>query len=96
MTQWFGESWGAPVCEPAQHTATPTGEPCAELCGDPIEERDQGFLIPLLREDREPVLLAYHRMCFLRTIIPDKLIDLTDEEARAALWDARGEEGPYE
>lgn len=66
--QWFGESWGAPACEPDWHAETPVGEPCAELCGDSIEPDDQGFLIPHLGVDVPPTLRAYHRICFLRSV----------------------------
>lgn len=44
--RWFGESWGAPVNETTDHVDTPVGESCAQGCGRPIAEGDQGVLIP--------------------------------------------------
>ena len=43
MRKWFGESWGAQVCEPEAHTETPVGAGCLH-CGEPIAEGDRGFL----------------------------------------------------
>jgi hypothetical protein len=57
---WFGESWGAPVCEPEQHTTTPVDHVCVE-CDKLIESGDTGFVMQSN---------AYHRVCFLRTVIP--------------------------
>ena len=45
--RWFGEHWGAPVCDTATHAETPVGGKCV-LCGKRIEEGDRGFLIPEL------------------------------------------------
>lgn len=65
---WFGESWGAPVCQPERHVSTPVGAVCIE-CDKPIRMGDTGFNMAL--SGREPATtLAYHRVCFLRTIIP--------------------------
>lgn len=68
VMQWFGESWGAPICQHAPHAETPVGEPCDDGCGEPIRDGDQGYLVPLLREREEPVYLAHHRACWLRSI----------------------------
>ncbi len=70
--QWFGESWGAPVCEYAQHAQTPVGSSCAQLCGDSITENDQGFLIPLLGLDGPPEYLAHHIQCWRESVIPNQ------------------------
>ena len=43
--RWFGEHWGAPVCDSAAHAETPVGEKCVP-CGERIEDGDRGFLIP--------------------------------------------------
>jgi hypothetical protein len=68
---WFGESWGAPVCDEQRHLPIPLGEKCPE-CDTEIELTDNGMLIPSSRG-----LLAYHRICFLRTVIPCEM--WTDE-----------------
>lgn len=65
MTAWFGQSWGAPVCDQQTHQDTPVGEPCCE-CDAAIVEGDSGFLMPFT----DPPVLVYHRVCFLRTVIP--------------------------
>jgi hypothetical protein len=65
---WFGESWGAPVCEEARRRETPIGEPCFD-CGVPIIEDDQGMLIPHIFAEGQWRLTATHRTCFLRQII---------------------------
>ncbi len=63
--KWFGKSWGAPICDPEDHTATPLG-PCAK-CEKPICENDQGLVVPHLEEsgafDR-----GWHLDCFLGSI----------------------------
>ncbi len=41
---WFGASWGAPVCDPALHVATPVSM-CCLYCRQPIEPTDQGVLM---------------------------------------------------
>jgi hypothetical protein len=63
---WFGESWGAPCCEEELHVATPVGVVCME-CEKRIVGGDQGFLVPHRSAMAD---LGYHRVCFLRTIIP--------------------------
>ena len=64
---WFGESWGAPVCEPERHRQTPVGAECTD-CGEDIEARDQGLLIPYAGHPSS--LNAFHLTCFLSTILP--------------------------
>ena len=46
--RWFGESWGAPVCETTQRNEPPVGQRCAHECGQPIGPGDRGLLIPYL------------------------------------------------
>lgn len=67
---WFGPSWGAPVCDEADHLPTPVGDRCIE-CMSLITDDDQGMLIPFA--DMTPMVLgAYHLMCFLATILPQR------------------------
>lgn len=66
MTAWFGPSWGAPVCDPVSHVDTPVGSPCCE-CDVAIVDGDSGFRLPYTSTGG---LLTYHRVCFLRTVIP--------------------------
>lgn len=64
---WFGESWGAPVCEESRHRATPVGEACLD-CGTEITEFDQGLVMPHVYAERQWRLVATHLGCFLRGI----------------------------
>jgi hypothetical protein len=64
---WFGESWGAPVCEEAPHRETPIGKPCLD-CGIAITEDDQGMLMPHVFAENQWRLAATHLKCFLRSI----------------------------
>lgn len=70
---WFGTDWGAPMCTPERHRPTPVGKPCIE-CDQPIQEGDAGFIFPV---HGRPIGHAgftspiyYHRVCFMRTILP--------------------------
>lgn len=88
MTKWFGESWGAPVCEPGSHIAIPVGMPCAghehmherawDIRGNRprsavIEQWDQGVLLPYYAAGNEVDLLAYHLDCWLHEVGADRL-----------------------
>ncbi len=43
---WFGESWGAPVCDDeAHHRLTPVGVECFE-CLVAVTAEDRGLIIP--------------------------------------------------
>lgn len=65
--QWFGESWGAPICATCEHVAAPQGERCLE-CTLPIHENDFGFIIPYFKE-MELAEAFYHRDCFLNSVL---------------------------
>lgn len=71
MTQWFGESWGAPICRECPHVSTPVGQRCGS-CNAPIEADDQGVLLPHLGalNDVQYRALPYHLDCFLDGILP--------------------------
>lgn len=78
--QWFGESWGAPVCDPGARVDTPVGEPCV-MCGRAIEAASRGLVIDCLLT-LEPISAEYdgrnglnvntrrpmHLECFLENI----------------------------
>ncbi len=66
--RWFGESWGAPICDPDYHVPVPCGDVCLD-CGRVIEVTDQGLILqfcyldPDTNEPRaEP--RAWHLDCF--------------------------------
>ena len=61
--KWFGESWGAPVCKPENHAATPTA-PCAH-CNLAFRKSDSGIILPFAGGPGDPPELPYHRLCLL-------------------------------
>lgn len=62
--KWFGQSWGAPICDPDEHCPTPVGERCAR-CLLPIGEREQGLIIPHLFAG--VTQRPWHLLCFLHS-----------------------------
>ena len=68
--QWFGESWGARVCE-GEHVATPVGAICFGSCAQPIAEGDRGVVLPFLGFEgigNPSPDTPYHLACFLRSV----------------------------
>jgi len=74
--KWFGESWGAPVCE-GEHVETPVGVLCAH-CDEPLEAGDQGIMMDGLFDfDVEDMLgklprlesHPWHIDCFVRSVV---------------------------
>lgn len=66
--KWFGKSWGAPCCEPEDHTDTPVGRHCFR-CDELILVGDQGVSTPLVHKD-SVITTHEHLECFLRRIRP--------------------------
>ena len=64
--KWFGEPWGAPVCEEATHVETPIGVPCLE-CEQPVEADDRGVILPFLSME-EMTESTFHLGCFLDSL----------------------------
>jgi len=65
--KWFGESWGAPVCEPEDHAATPVGKLCGG-CREPIREIDHGVIMPFLGSETDDKEMAMHLSCLMRNL----------------------------
>jgi hypothetical protein len=59
QSRWFGESWGAAICDPRAHTVTPVDKPCA-WCDEPFVHGDQG-----VTNSGQ----AWHLDCHLRAIV---------------------------
>jgi hypothetical protein len=74
--RWFGESWGAPMCEEATHIYTPVGMVCEghnhmhPFGGRSpfIEEGDQGITLPYIPSEGAVQRIAYHLDCWLHEI----------------------------
>jgi hypothetical protein len=79
--QWFGESWGAPICRDGEHIATPVGKVCTG-CEKEINEGDPGFVLPFLTYPGTKYTEAfYHRDCLLATFgLGDRARNLTDQK----------------
>lgn len=66
--QWFGETWGAPVCEDTQQVTTPVGQECFG-CDKPIESQDSGVVLPFEGGTTDPRRQApYHKHCFIEAL----------------------------
>lgn len=65
--KWFGESWNAPICEPAEHVERPNLE--CMYCDAELVDGDQGVVMPYLEDPDSPVSwVAAHLDCFLGAI----------------------------
>jgi hypothetical protein len=60
--------WGPGFDDPAMMTETPVGAPCLH-CGEPIEDRDSGVILPHVNLQGETTFEAQHRECFMRGIV---------------------------
>lgn len=76
--RWFGESWGAPVCDPRAHIETPVGRACYghghmhEERSSVIEPDDQGVSLPFY-STAGVIQIAYHLDCWLHEVGVDRL-----------------------
>lgn len=72
--RWFGEDWGAPVCDPRAHIPVPVGMVCVghdHMHDDRsvgIAPEDQGVTVPHLAEGGLTGRIAYHLDCWLHEI----------------------------
>lgn len=66
---WFGHSWGAPICDQAEHLPTPIGERCLD-CEEVFKGGDQGLTFPGVH-DGAVELRSMHIGCFLKMIGTD-------------------------
>lgn len=71
--KWFGEHWGAVICDEVEHVEVPIGAQCAG-CGSRVREDDDGVLVPGA-EGRGPGIPrehAYHLRCFRAALGVDR------------------------
>jgi hypothetical protein len=66
MMRWFGEPWGARICDTTPRAETPVGGRCF-LCPAPIGERDAGFILP--RYTTTTSYAIAHRGCFILSLL---------------------------
>lgn len=71
--QWFGKSWGAPICDIADQIDTPVGEPCG-YCEDPIAEGDIGFRMPFVGDPTGRGYMNAHHQCLMKAILPPEML----------------------
>lgn len=85
MSGWFGQSWGAPICDETPHVPTPRDAECP-FCEQPILAGDLGMALGRPHADscpagpmgqlggdcdcRSSYAVFYHRLCFALGIIP--------------------------
>jgi len=60
-TLWFGPSWGAPICLPANECETPN-RPCY-LCSKEFVSEDRGLVMPFHGGPGDPASLPAHLEC---------------------------------
>lgn len=66
--KWFGESWGAPACQPQDHTETPVGKLCGH-CEEMVHQGDCGFLQTAVMSGHNTHEVAFHLECHMRLIL---------------------------
>jgi mannose-6-phosphate isomerase-like protein (cupin superfamily) len=66
MMRWFGEPWGARICDTAPQVSTPVGAPCF-LCPEPIEQDDREFVVPTF--SRSAAYAVTYRGCFIQSLL---------------------------
>lgn len=71
--KWFGESWGAPICDASNQAPVPVGEACP-YCTLSFKETDSGVILPYLHDDKQDEL-AWHLECFWKELGIDKSLE---------------------
>ena len=83
-TRWFGDDWGAPICQLTP--AVPRPNIKCHLCMEPIVEGDRGLVMPFMGSTEGiPAIIheeglaqvACHLLCFKKSVLP--LESLTDD-----------------
>ena len=96
--RWFGDTWGAPICDPAYHVEVPVGTLCIE-CAKPVKGKDRGVVCScsprvwgnwsLITPDGTFFVGSYHLLCWMEQVfggvLSAKIIDRMDQKQRLAL-----------
>jgi len=70
---YFGEPWNASIAEGVQ-APTPIGQPCI-YCQEPIQDGDQGFLMPCIaadpsrQDEMAGLAVPVHAECLMRMVV---------------------------
>ncbi len=64
--RWFGEPWGARICDTMSRVETPIGTRCF-LCPETIGEDDAGFVLTLYTAT--PGVAIAHRGCLILSLL---------------------------
>ena len=84
--KYFGAHGHSPICDELERIEAPTCAPCGR-CGEPITRSDDGFAVPCLGE---PLLVAYHRECFVRGIVGS----VAHQQKKCSCFGGVGEDDP--
>lgn len=76
--RWFGDSWGAEICDPDYEIEVPIGTKCLE-CTRIINERDRGVVTgcsdsvwghwAMKINGNRVTVCSYHLVCFLEQVV---------------------------
>ncbi len=80
MMQWFGESWGAPICKENKRITTPVEEVCG-LCGEPIQVGDAGVRMPFAGDPTGRGYTDVHRVCLSHALFGQQQPATEEHEA---------------
>jgi hypothetical protein len=83
--KYFGANPSA-ICSELEKIDAPNCAPCGH-CKEPILRSDAGFAVPCLGE---PLLIAYHRACFLRGIFGS----VAHQKKQCSCYGGSGEDDP--
>lgn len=64
--KWFGQNWGAPVCD--SENQVPVPEKNCGLCDDPVLPHHCGFVVPFFGSPANAAEMAAHLECFKRWV----------------------------
>ncbi len=64
--KWFGESWGAPICDVAERVERPAAD--CMYCARALVDGDRGVVMPFAGVPGDPPWLAAHLDCFLESL----------------------------
>jgi hypothetical protein len=88
---WFGESWGAPICDEDYHVETPVGRRCV-YTGKTVSKHDRGFIVVSADDDTRVIVLFEPFIQQIARQFPNTPIPRLYSDANARLEDLINEE----